>query len=70
MSFVEPWLGGKKPNALSFSLYKSISSNGQEGDERNHHEESKGNNFRPREASHVHETRNEKQTHRFQKKEK
>ncbi len=34
MSFVEPWLGGKKPNSLSFSLYKSISSNGQEGDER------------------------------------
>ncbi len=34
MSFVEPWLGGKKPNALSFSLYKSISSNGLEEDER------------------------------------
>ena len=34
MSFVEPWLGGKKPNSLSFSLYKSISSNGQEGDQR------------------------------------
>ena len=34
MSFVEPWLGGKKPNALSFSLYKSISSNGQGGDDR------------------------------------
>ncbi len=30
MSFTEPWLGGKKPNALTFSLYKSISSNGQQ----------------------------------------
>ena len=34
ISFVEPWLGGKKPNSLSFSAYKSISSNGQSGDER------------------------------------
>ena len=34
MSFIEPWLGGKKPNALSFSIYKSISSNGQVGDDR------------------------------------
>jgi outer membrane protein insertion porin family len=34
MSFVEPWLGGKKPNAFTFSLYKSISSNGQLADER------------------------------------
>ena len=34
MSFVEPWLGGKKPNSLSISLYKSISSNGQEDEER------------------------------------
>jgi len=34
MSFVEPWLGGKKPNALSFSIYKSISSNGQAGNDR------------------------------------
>ena len=34
ISFTEPWLGGKKPNSLSVSLYKSISSNGQEGDER------------------------------------
>ena len=34
MSFVEPWLGGKKPNSLSVSLYKSISSNGLEDDER------------------------------------
>jgi outer membrane protein insertion porin family len=24
LSFVEPWLGGKKPNALSFSLYHTI----------------------------------------------
>lgn len=34
VSFTEPWLGGKKPNSLSLSLYKSISSNGGEGDER------------------------------------
>jgi len=29
MSFVEPWLGGRKPNALSFSLYHSVQTNGQ-----------------------------------------
>jgi outer membrane protein insertion porin family len=34
ISFTEPWLGGKKANALSVSLYKSISSNGQQGDNR------------------------------------
>ena len=34
ISFTEPWLGGKKPNSLSVSLYRSISSNGQQGDER------------------------------------
>ena len=34
MSFLEPWLGGKKPNSFSISLYKSISSNGQSGDAR------------------------------------
>ena len=34
ISFTEPWLGGKKPNALTVSLYKSVSSNGQEGDDR------------------------------------
>jgi len=28
-SFTEPWLGGKKANALSVSLYKSISSQGE-----------------------------------------
>ncbi len=27
-SFTEPWLGGKKPNALSFSAYHSVQSNG------------------------------------------
>ena len=32
VSFTEPWLGGKKPNSLSGSLYRSISSNGQQGD--------------------------------------
>ena len=34
ISFTEPWLGGKKANTLSVSLYKSISSNGQQGDNR------------------------------------
>ena len=34
LSFTEPWLGGKKPNSLSVSLYKSVSSNGQAGDDR------------------------------------
>jgi outer membrane protein insertion porin family len=28
-SFTEPWLGGKKPNSLSVSLYHSIQSNGE-----------------------------------------
>lgn len=32
ISFTEPWLGGKKPNSLTISLYKSISSNGQTGE--------------------------------------
>ena len=27
-SFTEPWLGGKKPNALSFSIYSSTQTNG------------------------------------------
>ncbi|MEX1132687.1 MAG: outer membrane protein assembly factor BamA [Flavobacteriales bacterium] len=29
VSFVEPWLGGKKPNALSFSVYHSVQTNGE-----------------------------------------
>jgi len=29
MSFVEPWLGGRKPNSLSFSGYCSVQSNGE-----------------------------------------
>lgn len=28
-SFTEPWLGGKKPNALSVSAYRSLQTNGQ-----------------------------------------
>ncbi|MEA2041794.1 MAG: outer membrane protein assembly factor BamA [Bacteroidota bacterium] len=28
VSFVEPWLGGKKPNSLSVSLYHNLQSNG------------------------------------------
>ncbi len=28
-SFVEPWLGGKKPNSLSVSYYRSLMTNGQ-----------------------------------------
>ena len=34
ISFTEPWLGGKKPNALTVSFYKSVSSNGQIGENR------------------------------------
>ncbi len=34
VSFTEPWLGGKKPNSLTVSLYKSISSNGAQGESR------------------------------------
>lgn len=29
-SFTEPWLGGKKPNSLSFSVYHSVRGNGYE----------------------------------------
>jgi outer membrane protein insertion porin family len=29
LTFVEPWFGGKKPNALSFSAYRSIQTNGR-----------------------------------------
>ncbi len=28
-SFTEPWLGGKKPNSLSFSVFKNVQTNGQ-----------------------------------------
>ncbi len=28
LSFTEPWLGGKKPNSLSFSAFRSVQSNG------------------------------------------
>ena len=28
-SFTEPWLGGKKPNSLTFGVYHSVQSNGQ-----------------------------------------
>lgn len=31
-SFTEPWLGGKKPNAFTTSIYHSIQSNGLSGD--------------------------------------
>jgi outer membrane protein insertion porin family len=31
-SFTEPWLGGKKPNALTVSVYHSIQSNGKQGE--------------------------------------
>ena len=30
ISFTEPWLGGRKPNSLSVSLYQSFYSNGQD----------------------------------------
>ncbi len=29
LSFVEPWLGGKKPNSFSVSLYRSLMTNGE-----------------------------------------
>jgi outer membrane protein insertion porin family len=32
-SFVEPWLGGKKPNSLSVSLYHTIQTNGLQSDD-------------------------------------
>ncbi len=32
MSFTEPWLGGKKPNSFSVSLYHSVQSNGYDND--------------------------------------
>jgi outer membrane protein insertion porin family len=32
-SFTEPWLGGKKPNSLSLSVYHSIQSNGLAADD-------------------------------------
>ncbi|MDX9750599.1 MAG: outer membrane protein assembly factor BamA, partial [Flavobacteriales bacterium] len=28
LSFVEPWLGGRKPNSLSFSVYHTVQTNG------------------------------------------
>ncbi|MCF8253950.1 MAG: outer membrane protein assembly factor BamA, partial [Bacteroidia bacterium] len=31
-SFTEPWLGGKRPNALTVSVYHSIQSNGRQGE--------------------------------------
>ena len=31
ISFMEPWLGGKRPNSLSSSLYRSNMSNGESG---------------------------------------
>ena len=34
LSFMEPWMGGKKPTSLSLSLYRNIFSNGQEGEDR------------------------------------
>ena len=34
LSFMEPWMGGKKPTSLSLSLYRNVFSNGQEGDDR------------------------------------
>jgi len=33
VSFTEPWLGGKKPNSLSVSLYKTVQSNGYQKDD-------------------------------------
>ena len=33
ISFMEPWLGGKKPNSLSLSFYHNIFSNGRDKDD-------------------------------------
>ena len=33
VSFVEPWLGGKKPNTFSVSLYRSLMTNGKKSGE-------------------------------------
>lgn len=35
VSFVEPWLGGKKPNSFSVSFYRSLLSNGYQKDNPN-----------------------------------
>jgi len=32
-SFVEPWLGGKKPNSLSVSLYHTVQTNGRQSED-------------------------------------
>ncbi|MFH0761856.1 MAG: outer membrane protein assembly factor BamA [Bacteroidota bacterium] len=32
-SFIEPWLGGKKPNSLSISLYHTVQTNGYQSDD-------------------------------------
>ncbi len=33
MSFVEPWIGGKKPNSLTVSVYHTVTSNGKKKDD-------------------------------------
>ncbi|MBI9066399.1 MAG: outer membrane protein assembly factor BamA [Salinivirgaceae bacterium] len=43
MSFTEPWLGGKKPNSLSFSMYHSLQSS---GNWYNRADDEKGNNMK------------------------
>jgi outer membrane protein insertion porin family len=35
LSFMEPWLGGKKPNSLSISLFSSLMTNGKKRSESN-----------------------------------
>jgi outer membrane protein insertion porin family len=35
LSFVEPWLGGKKPNSFSVSLYRSLMTNGRKKSDNN-----------------------------------
>jgi len=35
MSFTEPWLGGKKPNSLTVSVFRSVQSNGLKLDDTN-----------------------------------
>jgi outer membrane protein insertion porin family len=36
LSFVEPWLGGKKPNSFSVSFYRSLMTNGRKKSDNNY----------------------------------
>ena len=36
ISFMEPWLGGKKPNSMTISYYRSLNTNGQKKESKNY----------------------------------